>query len=333
MNSALRFIIPKVLQAVLVLWLAYTAVFAFVQALPSDQLSNLFTPESGFTDSQIQAIRDYYGLEDSAFTQYWHQLWAVLHGDLGFSISTGQPVLDRLTQALPGTVELAVLALLFAVALSLLVTWGAAAGPTPAFRRVCTVLPEFLGAVPVFFIGLLVLRFLSFQLGILSVYPDGSLLSHLVPPLVLSLPIAASISQVMIQTTRADFRQPFVHTALAKGLTPTAVLFRHVMRGATGPTLTVVGMLFGAMLSGAVIIETVFSRRGLGVVLTESVVSQDVALIQGLVLFIAFVVVVINLTVELLYPVLDPRIRRLGSAVAARVSASPGTSTEAGVAV
>jgi peptide/nickel transport system permease protein len=168
--------------------------------------------------------------------------------------------------------------------------------------------PALFSAMPTFWLGIVALQILSFRLGLMSIFPDGSLLAFVVPAVVLGIPLSAPFTQVLLKSVDATYAQPFVDVARAKGGRPAHVFFHHVSRNAAAPALTMVGLAAGQLLAGTVVTETVFSRTGIGKVLEEAVSRQDVALVQGFVLLSALVFVVINLTVDLVYPLLDPRI-------------------------
>jgi peptide/nickel transport system permease protein len=169
-------------------------------------------------------------------------------------------------------------------------------------------LPPLFAAAPVFWVGIVVLNVLSFRLGWISAFPDGSFPSILVPSLVLGLPLSAAMAQVLLKSVDTVRAGDFVDVVRAKGAGKHWVFWRHVVRNAAGPGLTVAGTVLGTLVGGTVVTETVFARAGIGRVLQTAVSQQDVSLVQGFILIIAGLYVVVNLIIDLLYPVLDRRI-------------------------
>lgn len=241
--------------------------------------------------------------------QYFAQLNQVLHGHFGFSLSSGQAVTDRIGGVIGETLKLAATATAFAVLFAVSVT--ALATTCAPVRSVLRAIPPLFGAVPTFWLGLVVLQVFSVQLGLISLFPDGSVTSLLVAALVLAVPVSAPIAQVLGKNIDATLALPHVNTARAKGGTPGWVIRKHVVKNAAGPALTVTATTVGALLGGSVVTETVFSRSGVGAVLLQAVSSQDISLIQGLVLLTAVAIVTANLAVDLIYPLLDPRVTRV----------------------
>lgn len=241
--------------------------------------------------------------------QYFAQLNQVLHGHFGFSLSSGQAVTDRIGGVIGETLKLAATATGFAVLFAVSVT--ALATTCAPVRSVLRAIPPLFGAVPTFWLGLVVLQVFSVQLGLISLFPDGSVTSLLVAALVLAVPVSAPIAQVLGKNIDATLALPHVNTARAKGGTPGWVIRKHVVKNAAGPALTVTATTVGALLGGSVVTETVFSRSGVGAVLLQAVSSQDISLIQGLVLLTAVAIVTANLAVDLIHPLLDPRVTRV----------------------
>lgn len=305
----LRYVLARVGQSVLVLLLAFTLVFVGVSILPTDPATIFVAKGEGYFNPDIVTqVKAFYGYDRPLWVQYVSQLTGLLHGHFGFSLSSGQTVTDRIGGVIGQTLQLAAtataLALLFAAAIMVLATTVA------PVRSLVRALPPLFGAVPTFWLGLVVLQIFSVQLGLISLFPDGSFAALLVPALVLAVPISAPIAQVLLKNVEATLALPHVNTARAKGGTPGWVLRRHVLRNAAGPALTVTATTVGALLGGSVVTETVFSRAGLGSVLLQAVSNQDISLIQGLVLLTAVVIVAANLLVDLIYPILDPRVTK-----------------------
>ncbi len=305
-----RYAAGRIVQALVVLWVTYTVVFAAVLALPSDPVTIYLSSDNSSDPATIAELRAFYGYDRPWYEQYGAQLGHLVRGDVGFSLSSGQPVLERIGGVMGSTVRLASTGLLFAVVLAVLVSAAAFLVGAPWLSRAVAALPSLVSAVPVFWLGIVVLQVFSFQLGILPLFPDGSLVSLVVPALVLAVPVSAPIAQVLLVAVQEAAHQPFVRTARAKGLRPVTVFTSHVLRSALPGAVAVIGTALGVLVAGSVITETVFGRPGLGSVLLRAVVAQDVPLVQGLVLLTTAVVVVTALVLDLLAPALDPRVVR-----------------------
>ncbi|MGV0066916.1 ABC transporter permease [Mycobacterium colombiense] len=304
------YIATRVGQSAIVLLVAFTVVFWGVSILPTDPAAIFVAKGEGYFNPEIVTqVRAFYGYDRPLWVQYFSQLNQVLHGHFGFSLSSGQSVTDRIGGVIGETVKLAatatVFALLFAAAITVLATTCA------PVRSLVRAIPPLFGAIPTFWLGLVVLQVFSVQLGLISLFPDGSVTSLVVAALVLAVPISAPIAQVLGKNIDATLALPHINTARAKGGTPGWVIRKHVLKNAAAPALTVTATTVGALLGGSVVTETVFSRSGLGAVLLQAVSNQDISLIQGLVLLTAVVIVAANLVVDLIYPLLDPRVTKL----------------------
>jgi peptide/nickel transport system permease protein len=306
-----RYVLARIGQAVVVLLLAFTVIFWGVSILPTDPVTIFVAKGEGyFNPDVVRQVKEFYGYDRPAWEQYFTQLNYLVHGQFGFSLSSGQAVTDRIGSVIGETLKLAstatVLALIFAGAIVLLATTG----KVEWLRTFIRSIPSLFSAVPTFWLGLVVLQIFSVQLGLFSLFPDGSLASLLIPALVLAVPISAPIAQVLLKNAEATLALPHINTARAKGGTPGWVIRKHVLKNAAGPALTVTATTIGALLGGSVVTETVFSRSGLGTVLLQAVSNQDISLIQGLVMLTTVIIVGANLIVDLIYPVLDPRVTK-----------------------
>ncbi|WP_280390547.1 ABC transporter permease [Nocardia brasiliensis] len=325
-----RYLASRVLQAIWVLWAAFTISFVVLYLLPADPISiaadgaGAGTPVDKAAIAELQAR---YGLDRPLREQYWTALGHAVRGDLGHSIVTGQPVTSAIGDALPATLELAGLALLFATVGG--VTLALAAGYTrrPWLRSTLGALPSLGVSVPTFWTGLLLLQLFSFQLRWVPAFGGHGIAGTILPALTLGLPIGAVIAQVLTAGLESTWRQPFVDVALAKGGSRWWVQRRHVLRPASVPTFTIAGVLVGNMLAGSVVVETVFARQGVGRLTQTAVLAQDIPVVQGIVLLTSTVFVTVNLAVDLLYPLLDPRIAAR-SRHAAASDETPRRSTE-----
>jgi peptide/nickel transport system permease protein len=317
-----RYLAARAGQAVLVLWITYTIVFVLIQTLPSDPVTIFLASDAGADQELIDRVSALYGYDRPWFEQYAVQLGNLLRGEFGFSLSTGQSVLDRIGSVVGSTLALASTGLLLSVLIAILISAVAFLVDSPRLRAVIVAAPSLFSSIPVFWLGIVVLQVFSFQLRILSLFPDGSLLSLLIPALVLAIPVSAPIAQVLLTGVEQASELAFVKTARAKGARPFRVFWHHVFRSSLGATTAVIGTTLGVLIAGSVITETVFARPGLGSVLLRAVIAQDVPLVQGLVFLTTMVVVVAALVVDLVTPLLDPRVlRSVGSRGVSRLGA------------
>jgi peptide/nickel transport system permease protein len=306
-----RYVIKRLAQAVGVLWAAYTVSFLVLDFLPGDPVTAMAGAgmDSGQVDpAQLAALRHEYGFDKPVLVQYADYLGKAVRGDFGDSVSTGRPVSSTLADALPQTLQLTGAALLLAVFLS----GGLAVLATYTSRRwlrqLLLSLPPLGVSVPTFWVGLLLVETFSFRLHWFPAFGNDGLRGLILPAVTLAVPTGAQVAQVLAKSLLTALDQAYVETARAKGAGRWRIHLRHALRNASLPTLTVVGLLVGQLIAGSVVVETVFSRDGLGRVTAAAVTAQDIPLVQGVVVFGALIFVATNLIVDLVYPLLDPRI-------------------------
>jgi peptide/nickel transport system permease protein len=310
-----RYLLHRLWQSLVTLLLATIVVFLGVRALPGDPALALAgedrDPES------LRAIREQYGLDDSVLVQFWRFVSHAARGDLGNSIRTGESVSSMLKSALPVTMELSLLAILVAGVI------GIGTGVVAAVQRgrpaewAANALALLGLSVPNFWLGLMAILYLSVALGLFpaSGYvpffsnPIGNL-HHLVLP---ALILGTGLSAVIMRQTRSSMLDAlsadYIRTAEAKGLPRRAVVGRHALRNSLIVVVTIVGLQLGALISGAVVTERIFALPGFGKLTVDAVFQRDYPVIQAVVLVTATAYIVINLLVDLLYSVIDPRIR------------------------
>ena len=308
-----RYLGIRLLQAAGVLWAAYTVAFLVLYALPGDPVSLLAGADANdITPEQLDALRAQYGLDRPLVVQYLDQLAAVLRGDLGRSLVSGRPVTEVIGEAIPPTAAIASAALVLAV------VFGAGLAIAANYTRrgwlanVLLGLPPLGVAIPAFWFGLMLIQWFSFSLPILPAVGDRGPASIVLPAIALALPTGAMIAQLLSKSLATTLSEPYVDTAWAKGADRARVHLGHALKNAALPALTITGLIVGQLLSGTVVTETVFSRPGVGRVTAGAVQQQDVPVVQGIVLFAAAAFVIANLLVDLVYPLLDPRILGAG---------------------
>ncbi|MFI7454869.1 ABC transporter permease [Nonomuraea sp. NPDC049714] len=305
-----RYLLSRVGQAALVLWAAFTVGYVLLQSLPGDSVLIKFQdPELGLSPQQIAEIRAYYSGGDPPVVAYLHTLLGFARGSFGYSIDTGTPVVERLAEALPETAELASAGFLLAVLIAMVIAFAAGYSRTSWIRGVLLSMPSLFVSVPVFWLGILLIQVFSFRLGLVPVIGGSRTQQLILPVLTLAVPISAPIAQVLARSIDQVHTQPFVPVVAAKGASRWWILWRHVARNAVLPTLTMAGLTFGELIAGSVVTETVFGRNGVGRLTEQAVNAQDTPVMLAVVVLATTVFVLVNLIVDVLYPVLDPRLR------------------------
>jgi peptide/nickel transport system permease protein len=311
-----RYLIGRIGQALAVLAVTFTAAFLLLQVLPGDAVMIKFmSPEMGLSADQIAEIRASYGADLPIWEQYLKTVANFLTGNFGYSIQAGVPVSQQLATNLPPTLLLASLG--FAAAVVLTIALAALSNMVGMgwLRSSLQSLPSLFISVPVFWLGIMLIQIFSFQLGLVSVISPGPVERLILPVATLAIPISAPLAQILMRNIDEVLAQPFVAVARAKGASRNWVLWKHVARNAVLPTLTIAGVLFGELLAGAVVTEAVYGLNGLGGLTYQAVGNHDTAVLQAIVVISALAFVTINLAVDLLYPVLDPRLgSKLGTA-------------------
>ncbi|ELY6282568.1 ABC transporter permease [Cronobacter sakazakii] len=304
-----RYLGARVGQALLVLWASFTVSFVLLQLLPGDALAIKFqNPELGLNAAQIAQMRTAYGADAPLWRQYLESLGGAVRGDFGFSLQAGVPVSALLAASLPATLRLAALGFTLALVIAVLLAALSTLSYGRALRRAFAALPSLFVAVPTFWLGITLIQLFSFQWRLIPVINPGFWEGLILPVMTLAVPISAPLAQLLIRNIDVVMHQPFVTVARAKGASHRGVLWRHVARNALLPVLTVAGLLLGELIAGALVTETVFGLNGLGQLTRDAVNNQDLAVLQAIVLVAALGFVLINLLVDLLYLLLDPRL-------------------------
>lgn len=312
MSRALIRIAGIAASAVFVLWGAATLAFVSFRIIPGDAVSVMLGPQSRVSDQVKAGIRAELGLDRPPLEQYLSYLGGLGHGDLGRSYQLRMPVTEVIGRQLGPTVQLTALALLIALVLAL----AAALFARHGIARGAVVTAELIVlSSPVFWIGLVLLAVFAFGLGWFPVAGSRSPATLVLPAVTLALPVAALIGQVLRDGIDQAELQPFTETVRARGAGPARLVLRHSLRHGAANTLTLTAYLVGSLLGGAVLVETVFARPGLGRVTLAAIIDRDLPVVAGIIMLSAVVFVVVNVAVELLHPLLDPRLRRTDTAL------------------
>ncbi|MDE1993363.1 MAG: ABC transporter permease [Rhizobiaceae bacterium] len=311
-----RYIFLRIGQALLVLWAAFTVSFVLLQAMPGDAILIKFqNPDYGLSPEQLADIRAAYGADGSLLQQYFHTVRNFLTGDFGYSLQAGVAVSQQIATNLPPTLLLAGLSFLTATILALVIAVLSNLSGFGWLRGFVQSLPSLFVSIPTFWLGIMLIQIFSFRLRLVPVINPGPWQGLILPILTVAVPISAPIAQILLRNIDDVLTRPFIAVVRAKGASHARVLWQHVAKNTLLPVLTVAGLLFGELIAGAVITETVFGLNGIGGLTKQAVDGQDVAVLQAVVVISATAFVTINLVVDLLYPILDPRLKAsLGSA-------------------
>ena len=303
-----RFIAQRMAQLVPILIGISVVTFLMLHLIPGDPVI-LFAGDKPLTEERAAEIRHQLGLDRPIWVQYWDYATHVARGDLGRALRSQRSVLDTILEVLPATVQLTLSALALAAVIG--VSLGiAAALAHGTWVDTAAMAFAILGvSMPVFYSSLLMILLFSFTLGWLPATGQGGLERLVMPALALGLISAAVQARLVRSGMLGVLRQEYVMTARAKGLAPRVVVLRHALKNALIPTITMFGLELGALLGGAVVTETIFSRPGLGRLAVDAILSRDFPVVQGTVLFAAVTYVLVNLVVDISYAVVDPRIR------------------------
>jgi len=304
----LRYLFKRALLAIPTMFAVSVLVFVILHLVPGDPAA-IFIGDRPATPERLAQIRHVMGLDRPLLVQYGDFLWRLGRGDLGRSIHTNTPVLAELLTRIGSSAELALTS--FAVAVSL----GLGLGLISALRRGTWVdagaMLVALGGVsmPIFWLASMLIFVFSLKLGWFPATGFGGWNRLVLPSVALGFISSATLARLVRSSILEVLWQPYVTTARSKGLREAVVVRRHVLRNAFVSIITVMGLQFGTLLSGAVITETVFARPGVGKLLVDAILNKDFPLVQGAVLFVAVVYIVVNLLVDISYAYLDPRIR------------------------
>jgi peptide/nickel transport system permease protein len=310
-----QYIIRRLIHSVIIVWGCATLVFFLIRAIPGDPVIQMLGPE--YTPEAADALRDKLGLDEPVLVQYVRWMGNALRGDFGSSITGAESVSGAILSGLPKTMSIALLSFVIATAIAI------PAGVIAAVKRnsladIAVSLFAFVGvSLPSFWFGIILILVFAVNLGWLpslgyaSFTEDGPVewLKHLILP---SLAIGAGYAAILMRFVRAGLLEAlssdYIRTARSKGLTERRVVIAHGLRNSLIPVVTVAGIQVALLLSGTVVIETVFSIRGIGRLLVGSIFDKDYPMVQGTILVVAVIFVLANLIVDILYTLLDPRI-------------------------
>jgi peptide/nickel transport system permease protein len=308
----LAYIRLRLLSAIPTLLGVSFVVFFIMHVLPGDPV-DVMLAETGASAQRIAELRESMGLDRPFHEQYLRFLGNALQGDLGRSLHTNRSVTESILDQAPDTLELAAAAMIIAIVMGVTLGVVAAVNHNRWLDTAAMVYSTLGISMPLFWFGLLGIMIFSLQLRWVPTAGSGTWQHLILPATLLGMTMAAIIARLVRSSMLEVLRQEYITTARSKGIHETWVIMVHGLRNAMIPVITVIGLQFSGLLSGAVVIETIFSRRGIGSLAIRAVTTNDFPMVQGTVLFAAVIYVLINLLTDMMYGYLDPRIRH-GSA-------------------
>jgi ABC-type dipeptide/oligopeptide/nickel transport system permease component len=303
----LRFVARRLVLTIPVLLGVATLVFSLIHVIPGDPAQAMLGEAA--PDEDVTALRRQLGLDRPLLEQYGEFLGGLVRGDLGTSLRTGTSVSGQIAERLPATFELALAAMLVAMAVALPLGIAAATWRGTMVDHMAMAVAMAGMSIPNFWLGPLLAIVFAVELGWLPVSGRGGIEHLILPAFSLGLALAAMLARMTRASLLEELREPYVRAARARGVSQTRAVVVHAFRNSLVPVVTILGLQFGAVLTGAVITETIFSWPGIGRLLIQSIGFRDYPLVQGCVLLIAVTYVAVNLMTDLAYGLLDPRIR------------------------
>ena len=303
----LRFLARRLVLTIPVLFGVATLVFSLIHLIPGDPARAMLGESA--SDADVAQLRARLGLDRPLIEQYGMFLRGAVRGDFGRSLRTGEPVTTQILDRMPATIELAGAAMLVAIGFAIPLGIVAAVWRGTAIDHAATTIALSGISIPNFWLGPLLALVFAIELGWLPVSGRGTPAHLILPAISLGAALAAILARMTRATLLEELREQYVLAARARGASRFRAVLRHAFRNSLIPVVTLIGLQFGAVLTGAVITETVFSWPGVGRLLIQSISFRDYPLVQGCILFISFTYVVMNLVTDLTYGFLDPRIR------------------------
>jgi peptide/nickel transport system permease protein len=303
----LRYILKRLLMLVPVLFGVTLVSFALLQIVPGDPAVLLAGEDAN--PEFIEAVRKEYGFDQPVYVQYWRFISRAVQGDFGVSIRNREPVIDLLAQRFAFTVRLSFLSILIAAAIGLFAGVISATRQYSIFDNLSMIGALFGISMPIFWLGLLLMLVFAVELRWLPAGGAGGLRHMILPAIALGAASAAVIARMTRASMLEVVRQDYIRTARANGLREWVVIYKHALKNAMIPVITVFGLEFGYMLGGAVLTETVFSLPGVGRLMVEGIFQRDYSVVQGSMLLVAATFVLVNLLTDIAYALFDPKIR------------------------
>ncbi len=303
-----KFIWNRLFVSIPVIIGSLTLVFLIIHWLPGDPAQMIAGDDAA--PDRIAFLSKQFGLDRPLWQQYLSYLWDSMRGDFGSSFANSQPVLDRLLAQLPATLSLALFSTLLAIVFGVTLGILSAVYQNRVLDYVVRIISLLGVSMPKFWLGILLILVFSVHLQWLPAIGNGTFKQIILPSIALGVTGAGMLTRMVRNSVLEVIREPFVVTLRAKGLTERSVLYRHVLRNALMPAITILGLLVGDMLAGAVVTETVFSRQGLGKMIVDAINQKDIPVIQAAILITGVFNIAVTLLVDVSYSYVDPRVRR-----------------------
>ncbi|CAM4469797.1 ABC transporter permease [Paenibacillus phoenicis] len=302
-------IFQRLIASLLVIFGSLVLVFTILYVLPGDPTDAMIDPALA-TPEAIAALRHQLGVDQPFHVQLLRYFGGIFRGDFGNSLLNSDPVLPKIVESLPATLALTAASAFVSVVVGILLGVLSAIHRNRAIDIIARIIGLFGISMPTFWSGILLILIFSITLGWFPAMGSDGWRTLVLPALALGT-VGAGFILRMVRSSMLDvIGEQFIVTLRSKGLTERAVMYRHALRNALIPAVTMIGMLIGEMLAGTVVIETVFSRQGIGRVISDAIMAKDLPVVQGVILFSAAIYVFVNLLVDISYAIIDPRVRR-----------------------
>jgi ABC-type dipeptide/oligopeptide/nickel transport systems, permease components len=303
------YIAQRILSSLLVIAGSLVLVFAILYVLPGDPTDAMIDP-SVATPEMVANLKHQLGVDQPFYIQFTRYISDMVRGDFGNSLLNSEPVLDKILEHFPATLALTAASALVSVAIGLVLGVLSAIHRNGPIDFIARLVGLFGISMPTFWSGILLIVLFSLQLGWFPAMGSNGWKTLVLPALTLGI-VGAGFIVRMVRSSMLDIiDEHFMLTLRSKGLSERAVMYRHALRNALIPAVTMIGMLVGEMLAGTVVIETVFSRQGIGRIIGDALMAKDLPVVQGVIFFTALIYVLMNLLVDLSYSIIDPRVRR-----------------------
>jgi ABC-type dipeptide/oligopeptide/nickel transport system permease component len=303
-----RYLGSRILYTLPVIWLVVSIVFFLIHLVPGDPVLQMLGENAPASD--VQATRHAYGLDAPMHVQYIRYWEGVLHGNLGPSLRFNQSVTSLIAERYPFTLQLTLAALFVAIVLSIPAGIRSARRRDRWDDRTLSVVSLFGLSFPNFALGPILILLVSIKLGWLPVSGAGSFAHLILPAITMGSALAAILTRMVRTSMLEELGQDYIRTARAKGLPERMVVYRHALRNAMVPVITVLGLQFGALLTGTIVTETIFSWPGIGRLTIQAIGNRDYYLVQGCILAIGLTYIAVNFLTDLMYSIANPRIRQ-----------------------
>ena len=308
-----KYTLKRLVQLIPTLFIVVLIVFIITRVIPGDPAAVMLGPQASVED--VESLREELGLNESIWTQLGSYLKGLLKGDLGDSYYYNEPVSDIIAERFPATFILSVSSMLISLLVGIPIGVISATKQYSKFDYITMILALIGISMPVFWLALMLVLIFSVNLGWLPSVGMGSegfvdIIKHLILPSISLAVISAGVFARFTRSSMLDIiKEDYIKTANAKGLKQKVVVWKHAFKNALPPIITIVGIQFSSLLSGAILTETIFSWPGMGKLIVDAIEKRDYSLVQGGVIFVAFVYVIINLAVDLSYALLNPKVR------------------------